>query len=113
MIQAHCIALHSLLQGIVRTQGSIPGLWHCRWIFYRLGPGEAHCAFLRQLHIQMVRLWILEVRNPCCLHEAHSDPARRTLFTQVTWVGRSNWKWQSQGLRQLCRPWTLSPKQAV
>ena len=37
--------LHSLLPGIVRTQGSNPGLWHCRWIFYRLGPGEAHCAF--------------------------------------------------------------------
>jgi len=27
---------HSLLQGIFPTQGSNPGLLHCRWILYQL-----------------------------------------------------------------------------
>ena len=29
---------HALLQGIFPTQGSNPGLPHCRWIFYHLSP---------------------------------------------------------------------------
>ena len=31
----------ALLQGIFPTQGSKPGLLHCRQIFYCLGTGEA------------------------------------------------------------------------
>ena len=30
------VGCHSLLQGIFPAQGSNPGLWHCRWILYRL-----------------------------------------------------------------------------
>ena len=30
------VGCHSLLQGIFLTQGSNPGLLHCRWILYRL-----------------------------------------------------------------------------
>ena len=30
------VGCHSLLQGIFPTQGSNPGLWHCRWIIYHL-----------------------------------------------------------------------------
>ena len=30
------VCCHSLLQGIFLTQGSNPGLLHCRWILYRL-----------------------------------------------------------------------------
>ena len=31
----------SLLQGISSTQGSNPGLLHCRWILYQLATREA------------------------------------------------------------------------
>ena len=30
------VGCHALLQGIFPTQGSIPGLLHCRWILYHL-----------------------------------------------------------------------------
>ena len=30
------VGCHALLQGIIPTQGSNPGLWHCRQIFYHL-----------------------------------------------------------------------------
>ena len=30
------VGSYSLLQGIFPTQGSNPGLWHCRWILYQL-----------------------------------------------------------------------------
>ena len=30
------VSCHALLQGIIPTQGSNPGLPHCRWIFYNL-----------------------------------------------------------------------------
>ena len=30
------VGSRSLLKGIFPTQGSNPGLWHCRWIFYQL-----------------------------------------------------------------------------
>ena len=30
------VGSHSLLQGIFPTQGSNPGLPHCRWILYQL-----------------------------------------------------------------------------
>ena len=32
---------HSLLQGLFPTQGSNPGLLHCRWILYHLSTREA------------------------------------------------------------------------
>ena len=92
MIQAHCIALHSLLQGIVPTQGSNPGLLHCRWILYHLSPGEAHCAFFWYYYYVSSTFRLSGFRSwrsgaPAVCVEAHSDPARRTLFTPVTWVG--------------------------
>ena len=36
----------SLLQGVVPTQGSNPGLPYCRWIFYQL----SHLGNLQMLH---------------------------------------------------------------
>ena len=34
--QEHWVGCHALLQGIFATQGSNPGVPHCRWILYRL-----------------------------------------------------------------------------
>ena len=31
------VSCHALFQGIFPTQGSYPGLPHCRWILYQLG----------------------------------------------------------------------------
>ena len=36
------VGCHSLLQGIFPTQGSNPGLPHCRWILYRLSHQGRH-----------------------------------------------------------------------
>ena len=37
------VGCHALLQGIFPTQGSNPGLPHCRWILYRLShQGSPH-----------------------------------------------------------------------
>ena len=36
--QEYLSGFHALLQGILPTQGSIPGLPHCRWILYQLSP---------------------------------------------------------------------------
>ena len=38
--------LPSVLQGIFPTQGSNPGLPHCRQILYRLSTGEAWCIYV-------------------------------------------------------------------
>ena len=37
---------HSLLQGIFPTQGSNPGLPHCRWILYYLSYQESPICIL-------------------------------------------------------------------
>jgi len=34
------VGCHALLQGIFPTQGSNPGLPHCRWILYQLNHQE-------------------------------------------------------------------------
>ena len=36
------VGCHALLQGISPTQGSNPGLWHCRRSLYHLSHQEAH-----------------------------------------------------------------------
>ena len=35
------VGCHSLLQGIFPTQGSNPGLLHCRWLLYRVSHQES------------------------------------------------------------------------
>ena len=37
------VGCHGLLQGIFPTQGSNPGLLHCRWILYRLNHQGRQC----------------------------------------------------------------------
>ena len=45
----------SLLQGIILTQGSNPGLLHCRWILTSWATSEAH-------HVRSMA----QLRLPCC-----------------------------------------------
>ena len=52
------VGCHALLQGIFPTQGSNPGLLHCRWILYCLShPGSPFdCLLLLLSHFSCVRL---------------------------------------------------------
>ena len=48
----------SLLQGIFPTQGSNPGLWHCRWILYQLShKGSPGPSSLTKDQIQAPLHW--------------------------------------------------------
>ena len=44
------VGCHVFLQGIFPTQGSNPGLQHCRWIIYHLSSG----GFLKKLGIKLL-----------------------------------------------------------
>ena len=44
------VGCHALLQGIFETQGSNPGLLHCRQIIYHLSHGEAQRKIWTQTH---------------------------------------------------------------
>ena len=73
------VGCHALLQGIFPTQGSNPGLLHCRWILYRLShQGDpSNISKQRQsnyqeakgnptwnyLSIQSYYLWIEEIMS--------------------------------------------------
>ena len=45
---------HSLLQGVFLTQGSNPGLLHCRRILYHLTTREAQEGWLHMLHLKFM-----------------------------------------------------------
>ena len=47
------VGSHSLFQRIFLTQGSNPGLLHCRWVLYRLSHQGSLCIFI-QLHQVLV-----------------------------------------------------------
>ena len=48
----------SLLQGIFPTQGSNPGLLHCRWILYQLSHREMQIKTTVRHHLTAVRMAI-------------------------------------------------------
>ena len=48
------VGCHALLQGIFPTQGSNPGLPHCRWVLYCLNH---HVCILILSHFSRVRLF--------------------------------------------------------
>ena len=47
ILQEKILECHTLLQGIFPTQGSNPGLLHCRQILYRLSHLESYILFGR------------------------------------------------------------------
>ena len=50
--QEHWMGCHSILQGIFPTQGSNPGLLHCRQILYHMSHQEVR-NFLRKFKIEL------------------------------------------------------------
>ena len=88
----------SLLQGIFPTQGSNPGLLHCRWTLYQLshkGSPEINMGPMQSI------TWILESENLSCLEqERDSDVAApRYESTQKEATGTAS-QWGN---------WDLSP----
>ena len=60
------VGCHSLLQGIFLTQGSIPGLPHCRQILYRLrGPSKPvpACGSVKHLKKRQISLELLQCQG--------------------------------------------------
>ena len=59
----------SLLQGIFPTQGSNPGLPHCRWILYQLGRRKKKFFFFHfpSHHWQGITCWPDSNQAPCSL----------------------------------------------
>ena len=47
----------SLLQGIFPTQGSNPGLPHCRWILYQLSHLQGLFFFFSRFSVLIVPIW--------------------------------------------------------
>ena len=58
------VGSHSLLQGIFPTQGSNPGLLHCRWILYQLSHREVHKQVSQNVNcrIWVVSLWVFMIK---------------------------------------------------
>ena len=50
------VGCHALLQGIFPTQGSNPGLPHCRWILYHLSHQGRRRLWLQPFSLQMMRV---------------------------------------------------------
>ena len=51
---------HAFLQGIFPTQGSNPGLLHCRWILYQLSHQGSPVQILNTLKTHLSTVQILE-----------------------------------------------------
>jgi len=70
----------SLLQQIFPTQGSNPGLLHCKWILYHLSPQGSHCTCMQSLFSPVwlcATLWAV----------ACQAPLSREFYRQEYWSG--------------------------
>ena len=52
--QEYCSGLHFYLQVIFLTQGSNPGLLHCRWILYHLSHIYSHIYIYIYIYIYII-----------------------------------------------------------
>ena len=65
----------SLLQGIFPTQGSNPGLLHCRWLLYQLSyKGSPNVSKLLNNHTM---LWVSQIKSR--IREKQSENKQRTV----------------------------------
>ena len=80
------VGCHFLLQGIFLTQGSNPGLLHCRQILYHLSLQGT-----RQKDLQ-IHWWLLRIQPPFCWFLGHFGFPSQSLqgFTGVTFR-KSSW----------------------
>ena len=65
----------SLLQGIFPTQGSNPGLLHCRWILYWQPPGKPYWEkYMKQVFSGMEQYWVVCGSNGSMWGKLHIFP---------------------------------------
>ena len=64
------VGRHSFLQGIFPTQGSNPGLSHCRWILYQLSHKASVPEMTGALKTGIIRVTVLG-----CFHLASGFPS--------------------------------------
>ena len=82
--QKYWLGSHSLLQGIFLTQGSHPGLLHCKEILYHLSHQGRPKYF--QADILMLCSYLLWIQHPKCFWELFWRVGKSVLGTSP--VGR-------------------------
>ena len=101
------VGFHALLQGIFPTQGSNPGLSHCRWILYQVSyQGSPHICiflqkdgskriFLKSINTQGLREWNCDSECDCILNiypylynhrEKAMAPHSSTVARKIPWM---------------------------
>ena len=94
---------HSLLQEIFPTQGSNPGLPHCRQTLYHLNTREGFCYTTLQISSwkwkSVSRVWLFVI--PWTIYGSWNSPGQSTSCAQLS----------LSGPRVL--PWVLSPDSAA
>ena len=55
------VGYHALLQGIFPTQGSNPGLLHCRWILYWLGHQGSPCQLYLKKNSDLKQMYYIKL----------------------------------------------------
>ena len=75
----------SLLQGILPTQGSNPGLPHCRWILYQLSYQGSPIYVMMYVKISFL-LMAEEYSIVCINHILHIHSPVRTFHFSAIWV---------------------------
>ena len=94
---------HALLQGIFPTQGSNPGLLHCRWILHHLShqgsPKVKH--YLLHVEFNIIQHWNCFIVFTLCINKTNSNAVRQWHPTPVLLPRKSH------GWRSLlgCSPW--------
>ena len=93
------VAIYSLLQGICPTQGSNPGLPHCRWILYQLShrgslyiyPLFFWISILFRLPEHWVELPVLHRRFSLVIYFIHSSCSNNILSGIVIFCSWKIW----------------------
>jgi len=83
ILQARRVGCHSLLQGIFPTQGSNPGLLHCRWILYCLSDQERLPGINTSL---LIHLYWFQMKNWSLGPEEFWATLTRNLFSLCSWM---------------------------
>ena len=84
------VGCHALLQGIFPTQGSNPGLPHCRWILYHLShQGSSTTLMVLQVnsHLSLqIRAWLVDAFILICISSLHNWKTAFALISAAKFV---------------------------
>ena len=69
------VGWHALFQGIFPTQGSNPGILHCRWILYHLSHQGSPVVYVYLKTVRLFSQVALVVKNPSANAGDVKDPS--------------------------------------